>query len=226
MAFHSLFGIAGTRRVELAAGGQERRKDAFVDQQSEDRRTLGKALQSDRLSHHGVVRPSRGLAGRLRGKHVGFPSQDLSRAHQSLFGRHGRRLHNRRGSQPSCAAELLGAAFSLDSGRRRSLPSGVWKGRPAWDADLRSVGRKPGSRRSSASVLPRKRGGIRPSSEAAWTAGSLQPLPGQPWIDYFSELTVRTCRPFARRLASTLLPPGDFILARKPCVLARRRRLG
>jgi hypothetical protein len=43
---------------------------------------------------------------------------------------------------------------------------------------------------------------------------------------YFSELTVSSCLPFARRLASTLLPPGVFILARKPWVLARRRRLG
>ena len=41
-----------------------------------------------------------------------------------------------------------------------------------------------------------------------------------------SELTVKEWRPLARRRASTARPPGDRMRTRKPCVLARRRRLG
>lgn len=43
---------------------------------------------------------------------------------------------------------------------------------------------------------------------------------------YFSELTVRTCLPLARRFASIFLPPGVFMRVRKPCVFARLRRFG
>jgi hypothetical protein len=38
--------------------------------------------------------------------------------------------------------------------------------------------------------------------------------------------TVSRFRPFARRRFSTLRPPFVFMRSRKPCVFARRRRLG
>jgi hypothetical protein len=87
MAFYGVFGIGGTGRVELAAGGQEGRKDALVDQQTEDRRTLAKALRSSGLIHHGVCGDE--LIAQLRGKHVGFLPQGLSRVRRSLSGGHG-----------------------------------------------------------------------------------------------------------------------------------------
>jgi hypothetical protein len=37
---------------------------------------------------------------------------------------------------------------------------------------------------------------------------------------------VSRLRPFARRRASTFRPPFVFMRSRKPCVFARRRRLG
>ena len=48
----------------------------------------------------------------------------------------------------------------------------------------------------------------------------------RPRQSYLSELTVSTCRPFARRAERMRRPPGVFIRVRKPCFFARRRLFG
>jgi len=45
-------------------------------------------------------------------------------------------------------------------------------------------------------------------------------------FDYLSELTVSFLRPRARRRDKTARPSAVFMRVRKPCVFARRRRLG
>ena len=91
---------------------------------------------------------------------------------------------------------------------------------------LPRAGKTPQSRRRATAPLARKLSDTRLFFGDGGTWGSFASQAGRANTSYLSELTVRIFLPFARRLARTRRPPGLFIRARKPWVLARRRRLG
>ena len=211
--------------MEFAAGGQR----------GGDSRLVGK-----QQPHHETARrphgQANGVAGRVYvlaagawmryGIHFVQPLRALSTRLRRRAGGRARRPRIPRATAPNSAGWPRASGASRDCGGPHFPPRAARSARRGLFPRRPSCGKIPRKRRSSTGRLLHRPVEIPRACEGVWLWGSV-PILGMPDDrTYRSELTVRTCRPFARRAASTRLPPGVFILARKPCVFARRRRFG